>query len=292
MHPDDWYLTQDIDDFLARAGRFLRAEPALRTVQLTVTENLRTRGPQVYGDDPPEFGVLEREGAVRASFFRTPPYWLNLTTLTAEEADALAARLAALGRSLPGVSADRDTAAAFAAAWQRRTGATATVRQRQRLYRLGTLTVPRPVPPGRPRTAGDGDREQLVRWYEEFTKAVGDVAVRDGSDWADARIARRDLTFWETPDGTPVAMAGLSPRVAGQVRVVAVYTPPHLRGRGYAGAAVAEVSRAALAAGVDDVLLFTDLANPTSNGLYQRIGYRPLADFDVYGFAADPSRPQ
>lgn len=62
--------------------------------------------------------------------------------------------------------------------------------------------------------------------------------------------------------------------------------PAHLRGRGYAGAATAEVSRAALASGADEVLLFTDLANPTSNGLYQRIGYRPVADFATYEFTA------
>jgi predicted GNAT family acetyltransferase len=80
-------------------------------------------------------------------------------------------------------------------------------------------------------------------------------------------------------------MAGATPLIAGQIRVAPVYTPAPLRGRGYAGAATTEVSRAALAAGADEVLLFTDLANPTSNGLYQRIGYRPVADFAVYDFA-------
>jgi predicted GNAT family acetyltransferase len=285
MRTDDWHLTQDIDDFLTRAGSFLRSQPALHAVPLTVTETLRTRGRHVYGDGVPEFGVLERDGTVRASFFRTPPHWLNLTSLKAEEADALAARLAALGQRLPGVSADRDTAAAFTEAWQRHMGATATLRQRQRLYRLGTLTVPGPVPPGGPRTAGEADRAQLIRWHEEFTEAMGMGTVRDADDWADARIEEGGITFWETPDGTPVAMAGRTPDVAGQIRVAPVYTPPHLRGHGYAGAATAEVSRAALAAGAQEVLLFTDLANATSNGLYQRIGYRAVADFEVYDFS-------
>jgi predicted GNAT family acetyltransferase len=279
-----WHLTPDLDDFLARAGAFLRSRPALHTVPLTVTETLRTRGRGVYGDGAPEFGVLERDGAVRATFFRTPPHWLNLTALAPEDADSLAARLAALGRGLPGVNADSDTAAAFAAAWQRHTGAPAALRQRQRLYRLGTLTAPGPVPPGRPRIAVASDRERLRRWHDEFSESVGLGTVRDSAEWADARIDSGTITFWETPDGTPVAMAGTSPRVAGQVRVTTVYTPPHLRGHGYAGAATAEISRAALAAGADEVLLFTDLSNPTSNGLYQRIGYRPVADFAVYDF--------
>ncbi|MEU0189971.1 GNAT family N-acetyltransferase [Streptomyces afghaniensis] len=290
MRTDDWHLTRDLDTFLTRADAFLRSRPDLHTVPLTVTETLRTRGRHVYGDEIPEFGVLEQDGTVRATYFRTPPHRLNLTVLTAGETDALAARLAALGQHLPGVQADRDTATAFAAAWQRHTGATATLRQRQRLYRLGTLAVPRPVPPGRPRIAGEADREQLIRWHEEFSASLGMGAVRDAAEWADARIEQGGITFWETPDGTPAAMAGTTPEVAGQVRVASVYTPPHLRGRGYAGAATAEVSRAALAAGAQEVLLFTDLSNPTSNGLYQRIGYRPVADFAVYDFTGPTGR--
>ncbi|GAA2242447.1 GNAT family N-acetyltransferase [Streptomyces indiaensis] len=285
-----WHLTHDLDDFLARAGAFLRSRPAPHTVPLTVTETLRTRGRSVYGDGAPEFGVLERDGEVRAAFFRTPPHWLNLTAVTPQEADTLAARLAALGRRPPGVHADSGTAAAFAEAWQRHTAAPVALRQRQRLYRLGTLTAPGPVPPGRPRVAVASDRELLRRWHDEFSASVGLGTVRGSAEWADARIDSGTITFWETPDGTPVAMAGTSPRVAGQVRVTTVYTPPGLRGRGYAGAATTEVSRAARAAGAAEVLLFTDLSNPTSNGLYQRIGYRPVADFAVYDFTwASPS---
>ncbi|MEU9570042.1 GNAT family N-acetyltransferase [Streptomyces massasporeus] len=281
---DGWHLTHGLDEFLTRAGAFLRSRPALHTVPLTVTETLRTHGRSVYGDGEPEFGVLERAGEVRAAFFRAPPHWLNLTAVTPEDADVLAARLAALGRRLPGVNAECDTAAAFAGAWRRHTGAPAVLRQRQRLYRLGTLTEPGPLPPGGPRIAVEADRELLRRWHDEFSESVGLGTVRDSAEWADARIADGGITLWETPDGTPVAMAGTGPQVAGQVRVASVYTPPHFRRRGYAGAATAEVSRAALASGAAEVLLFTDLDNPTSNGLYQRIGYRPVADFDVHDF--------
>ncbi|NDZ98825.1 GNAT family N-acetyltransferase, partial [Streptomyces sp. SID10116] len=79
---------------------------------------------------------------------------------------------------------------------------------------------------------------------------------------------------------------GATPRIAGQVRVAPVYTPADLRGRGYGGAATAAVTRAALDAGAAQVLLFTDLANPTSNRLYQRLGYRPVADFAQWDFTA------
>ncbi|MFI1165824.1 GNAT family N-acetyltransferase [Streptomyces sp. NPDC020801] len=285
MTHDNWYLIGDLDEFLSRAGEFLRSRPARHTVHLTVTENLRSRGGRVYGDGAPEFGVLEEVGAVRAAFFRTPPHPLVSTPLTEAEADALAGRLAGAGRALSGVNAEHDTAAAFAAAWRRHTGAEAAVHKRLRLYRLGELSVPQPVPPGRARVAGAEDQERLARWYGEFCADVGETVVRNPADWADERVERGDVRFWELPDGTPVAMAGTSPKVAGQIRVVAVYTPAGLRGRGYAGAVTTEVTRAALAAGAEEVLLFTDLANPTSNGLYQRIGYRPVSDFAVHGFA-------
>jgi predicted GNAT family acetyltransferase len=71
---------------------------------------------------------------------------------------------------------------------------------------------------------------------------------------------------------------------AGQVRVGPVYTPRQHRGRGYGGAATWTVSQAARDAGVSQVLLFTDLANPVSNALYQRLGYQPVADRLVLAF--------
>ena len=286
MRPEDWYFIDDLDAFLARAGEFLRSRPALHTVPLTVTEGLRTRGLGQYGSEAPYFGVLESEGEVRAAYLRTPPYPLNVTPLTPEEADSLAAHLAGLGRPVPGVIGERSTIDAVARSWEEHTGATATLHLRQRLYRLSTLTVPQPVPEGKPRVAGEADREQLVLWYGEFMEAIGESGAERAEGWADARISYGGTTFWEDADGTPVAMAGVTPMVAGQVRVAPVYTPAHLRGRGYAGAVTAEVSRAALTAGAAEVLLFTDLANPTSNALYQRIGYRAVADFGVYDFTA------
>ncbi|MET8447905.1 GNAT family N-acetyltransferase [Streptomyces sp. NPDC005209] len=85
---------------------------------------------------------------------------------------------------------------------------------------------------------------------------------------AEASVFGKRYTYWETPDGTPVSMAGVNPLVGGQVRVDPVYTPTHLRDRGYATAVTGEVSRAALDAGAKEVVLFTNPANPTSNALY------------------------
>ncbi|MFI8243636.1 GNAT family N-acetyltransferase [Streptomyces sp. NPDC085866] len=285
MRPDDWHLTEGIDGFLARAGDFLRSRPALHNTPLTTIERLRRGGTGAYGAEATLFGHLEHSGEVRAIFYRLATRRLTLTPLSPEQADTLAAHLADLGHSFSGVTADHDTAAAFAEAWHRRTG-TAPVRDwRGRLYRLGTLTPPEPRPDGRGRVLGAQDHEQLVQWCNEFAADVGEAPTLDTESFARSRFADKHFTFWETPDGTPVSMAGSTSMVGGMIRVDPVYTPAHLRGRGYAGAVTVEVTRAALTAGATDVVLFTNPDNATSNALYQRIGYVPVTYFTGYNLS-------
>ncbi|KES03747.1 acetyltransferase [Streptomyces toyocaensis] len=288
MLPDRWQLTHDVDDFLDRAGDFLRSRPALHNTALTDIEKLRGRGADTPGAEAAAFGHLESEGEVRAIFYRTPRGRLGLTPLSASQADHLAAHLTELGCSPAHVIADHDTATVFAEAWQQHAGAASELFWRTHLYRLGTLTPPQPRPEGQGRIAGGKDREHVVRWCREFCVDVGEqpsLDLIDSGSWSDSRFGDRHFTFWDTPDGTPVSMAAATSMVGGMIRVDPVYTPAHLRGRGYAGAVTAEVSRAALAAGATDVVLFTDPANPTSNALYQRIGYVHLADFAGYRFS-------
>ncbi|MGW6060135.1 GNAT family N-acetyltransferase [Streptomyces sp. NPDC055189] len=281
-----WQLTPDLEQFLAGAAKFLHSDPVTHTVLLSACETLRTHGLHVYGDGVPHFGIRAAgDGVVEGVFMWTPPHRLALSPLADRAAaDDLAALLSDAGEKLTGVGGERDTAEAFARAWQRHTGATAEVAVHDRLYGLGTLTPPDPAPEGAARVATEADRELLMRWHHEFGEALGAPRAMISGTWADTRIAYGGITLWETPDGTPVAMSGRTRRVGGQVRVAPVYTPAAHRGRGYAGAATVEVCRAALAEGADEVLLFADSANPTSTGLYQRIGFRPVRDFAQYDF--------
>ncbi len=153
----------------------------------------------------------------------------------------------------------------------------------ERLFRLGEVTEPGPLPAGAARLATAADVPLLTGWFETFASFVGepqrDFHVAD-------RVADGRVLLWQDEAGRPVSMVGWSGRVAGQVRVAPVYTPAELRGRGYAGAVVAQASRELRRSGSEQVLLFTDLANPTSNALYRRIGYRPIADHTVVEFTA------
>jgi GNAT superfamily N-acetyltransferase len=272
-----WFTTEDLDEYLAAAESFLRLRPAENTVPLTVAATLRAQGTQAYGEAVPLFGWWRSaDGGVDGAFLHTPPYPVLLTRLPRLAVEPLAEALFALGRPLPGINAAVDAAEAFAAAWQPRTGAAWRVHMRQRLYRLHELVPPSPAPPGAARVPGTADKALLLAWFEAFAREIGDPA-QDLETTVDDRIGYGGLTLWEE-EGSPVSVAGLTRQVAGMVRVGPVYTPPELRRRGFASAVTAAASRIALDAGAGEVLLFTDLANPTSNALYQRLGYRAVED--------------
>ncbi|MYQ36862.1 Predicted acetyltransferase [Streptomyces sp. LamerLS-316] len=262
-----WTFTDDVGRFLDAAGASLAARPAENTLLLTVTATLRASGPHAYGTEPPVLGWWRgADGEVAGALVRTPPFLPILGTVDPEALGPLADALA-----LPGINADRDTARALAARWPRH-----RVDEEHRLYRLGTLVPPSPAPAGAPRTATAADRALLVGWIRAFGEQTGQSGDR-AERIVDDRTAHGGLTLWEA-DGVPVSLAGVSRRVAGTVRVANVYTPPEHRGRGYAAAVTAEVSRVAREDGAREVLLFTDLANPTSNGVYRRIGYEAVSD--------------
>jgi len=290
--PDDggmpWSVSEDLDEFDRAAGPFLAARPTQNTVALTIAQTLHAEGPRAFGGAP-LFGWWQPPGGpVAGACVQTPPYPLLIAGEPPGDAvRELADRLAAAGRPLPGVNSAEATASQFAQQWGLRTGAAASVYQRSRLYRLAGLVDPEPAPAGRARVAGAADRDLLIGWWQAFGREAGSLADGDSGRMVDSRLGHGGITLWED-GGRPVSMAALNRPAAGATRVGPVYTPPDLRGRGYASAVTAAVSRAALAAGAREVVLFTDLANPTSNALYQRLGYQPVEDRVILSFAPDP----
>ncbi|MFJ4711430.1 GNAT family N-acetyltransferase [Streptomyces sp. NPDC088785] len=279
-----WELLTDPAEFDRAAGPYLCADRALHTVQLSVTAGLLLGEPRFAGTRA-RFGVWrDAAGRVAGTFLWTPPHTLYVSPLDEAAAGAL---VAALDGSFPaGVGGTAEGAAAVARAWaRRRPGAVVERQLAQRLHRLGTLTPPRPGPGGRARVAGAADRELLVRWVLGFHADIGEEADAGHVERVvEGRLSYGGLTLWETPDGTPVSLAGVQRRTAGLVRVGPVYTPGEWRGRGFAAAVTAEVSRRAVEEGADEVVLFTDLSNATSNALYRRLGYRPRHDFTTWTF--------
>jgi hypothetical protein len=258
-----WMLSPDVARYLASAGVFLRSRPAEHSVLLTVAEAVRIGGPAAFGDDQPLFGWYVRDGgAVTAACLHTPPYPVALTAMPDPVAAALAWTLAGNGRAVTAVGGPPGPAQAFAAEWQQQTGQPARVGRRERLYRLGELVPPAPAPAGQARVATGADIALLLAWLTAFHEEADPAGGAVRRAMVDERIGYGGLTVWETGDG-PVSLAGRTRAVAGQARIGPVTTA---------------VSQQALAAGVAEVLLYTDLANPTSNALYQRLGYQPVTD--------------
>jgi GNAT superfamily N-acetyltransferase len=284
-----WETTREAAEFLEMAGSFLRAERARNTVLLTVAEAARANpgrytgaaagagnGDRADANSLPLFGWWTTDGVIGGAFLHTPPFPVLLTAVPAAAAAELAAKTLA-GRPIAGVNAYDEVATPFAAAWVDGTGGQVAVHRRMRLYRLAELVWPDPLPAGAPRVARTDDAAMLTDWVTAFATEVREAEGGDHAAEVRERLRHGGFTLWETGEG-PVCVAGSTRQVASMVRIGPVYTPPQWRGRGYASAVTAEVSGAALAAGADEVLLYTDIANPVSNSIYQRIGYQQVED--------------
>lgn len=276
----DWTLSYDLDEFMAAAGGFLRDDPARNTVALTVTGDMRVQSPERRKGTL--FGWWPAGGHVEGAFLWTPSYPPLLSAMPERAARDLADVLAGREARLPGVSGSHAATEVFADEWKRRTGTASRVAMHQRLYRLGELEVPDPLPDGTARTANRDERPLMLQWATAFWQEVEENGPVNTA-MLDARLETGRIALWEA-GGQPVAMAWWSPVVAGMSRVSVVYTPPEHRRRGYGAAATTKATRSAMEEGATDVVLFTDLANPTSNAVYHRLGYRPVEDRMVLAF--------
>ena len=210
-----WALTEDLAEYIATAGEFLRSRPVRHTIQLSVVQTLLARGGFAFGETAPLFGWWRApDGEITAALLHTPPYPVLLTPLPGEAAQPLAEALLARGRPLPGVNAEQSAAAAFAAAWSALTGASAHLARRSRLFRLGQLKPPAPLPPGAPRVAAAADRTLLESWLVAFGEEINDVQ-RDPAEVIADRVSYGGLTLWEVRTARPSRWPGSTGRPTG-----------------------------------------------------------------------------
>jgi predicted GNAT family acetyltransferase len=197
--------------------------------------------------------------------------------------DLVSAMLEA-GRRPTGLNGARRVSEPFAQAWRDVAGAQLAVRRDLHAFELRVVRRPA-TPPGSFRTAADGDVALLERWAVAFAEAIDEpMSPADASQRVARLLSNDDLVVWER-DGEVVSMAAVVRRTPWSSSVAFVYSPPALRGRGYASAVVAELSQRELDAGQTWCSLFTDAANPTSNHIYAEIGYRPRCDFRHFTLA-------
>jgi GNAT superfamily N-acetyltransferase len=224
------------------------------------------------------FEDASRDAPVLGVALRTPPH--NLVLSLPFPAGVLAALLAdTAGTALPGVVGPVAEAEAFASGWREQTRGTSATTMRLGVYALDQVIPATPVP-GRLRPALPGDAGFAQEWLRAFH-----LEVTPHMTPPSGAVDLRGHYFWEV-EGAPVTSVCALPATPQGAVINAVYTPPALRRRGYATATVAAASAAMLREGCRLCFLFTDLANSTSNGIYQRIGYRYVGEFRQIGFTS------
>jgi GNAT superfamily N-acetyltransferase len=273
-------LTRNATEFAARAQQFVEARVE-RSVLATVLVGAQ-RG--YFGDGLFAAG-LDADGRVVAAAMRTPPWPMVVSELDDADADELISAWRGYDPDLPGVTGLAASAQAVAEAWERATGGSWAVDRREALHVLDELRDPPRPAGGRLRQARAEERDMLIEWERAFAHEAG-LIVDNAERLLDARLGYEGVYLWD--DGGPVCEVGNAPPVAGVVRLGPVYTPPELRGRGYASSAMAARSRLAIESRLR-CTLFTDLANPTSNKIYADVGYRPVADWNEISFRGSPT---
>ena len=188
--------------------------------------------------------------------------------------------------NIPGITSEKRLAEYFAAEYTARYGLTYKVYMDQRIYEL-TEVNPEVKQFGKVRLLEEKDMSFFPYWIEAFiaSNVYGNTKMsipQDASAYA-YRLSTRNIYILED-NGIPVSMAGFTRRLPSAVGIAYVYTPPYFRRRGYASSCVAQLSQMVLDKGFKRCVLYTDLANPTSNSIYQKIGYRAICDSLMLSF--------
>lgn len=275
-------LYEDAQAFLQVVGVMLYARETINNLILGISERL-VEDPGAYKN--PFFATLTGDdGEVKLAAVMTPPH--NIVLAGGENFELgiplLISYLQGNKISVPGVIGPVQIAECFVEVWKRMVKQSNQINMRQRVYELRAVHMP-PMPPGHFRVAEARDVPKITEWFQVFEEeALGEISSQDLEKTKNL-VSAGDVFVWEQ-DGEIVSMAMKTLPIANSITISGVYTPPEHRRQGYATALVARLSQHLLDLGYQFVNLFTDLNNPTSNGIYMKIGYHPVCDFRMYKF--------
>jgi GNAT superfamily N-acetyltransferase len=244
--------------------------------------------PNAFGSQP-FYAAVEFKEDIALACLMTPPYKLQLVgpeRVSMEALELVGSALRDGDWPVPAVLARKDIAFAFAEIWSRMTGVSGEEGMKQRIYELREVN-PIPLPGGHIRPAETDDLDLVMGWAHAFHwECFGGSEPDRTEEYTAEKVRNGSLFLWVDED--PVSMAArLRPTPHGE-SISYVYTPKELRRKGYASAVVAALARRILEDGKQFCSLYTDLANPTSNSIYQSIGFAPVADVIDIRFLQSP----
>jgi GNAT superfamily N-acetyltransferase len=260
--------------FLSRAAGFLLHEEAAHNLIIGIGRRLAAG--QRVGHGPPLYAAVGDRGQVVGAALWTPPWRLVVSLMPKGAALALADAVHAWGLRPSGAVGPVDSARPLCDRLASLWGAQTRLTRSMRAFELREVS-PAPPTPGLCRRADSTETALVAEWYAAFW---ADAQLNDPTDPREAGAAavREGRVFlWD--HGGPASLASIGRTTPGGASLGPVYTPAGRRRHGYATALVAAVSETLLGDGHRFCCLFTDLANPISNAIYPRIGYRPVCDF-------------
>jgi uncharacterized protein len=273
-------------DFLQAARADLERHEAVNNLVLGICGQLVDH-PERFSS-PPVLKTVEEDGNRFLTAIMTPPHNLIVSgsTVSPDGINLLVETLIRERTTIPGVIGPVDIARAIAVRWAEAARRRYTASQKLRMYELKEVLAPQPGR-GKLRAAGAAELELVTRWWcEARMEMFGKSDAEEDRRAAQFRTEAGDVFLWE--DDEPVSMACRTRPTRKGIGVGMVFTPPLMRNRGFATACVGELSRALLRSGWDFCTLYADLMNPVSNSIYQKIGYRPIGDFEEYEFTEKP----
>ena len=272
----EWIEWKDPNHFSEHVMSTLLKEEAKHSLMIGVLNNVIQGVYETFH----QFTV-EEEGELLAILQVTPPHPLHYIVVDSERADELPSFIIPhlLEADIPftEVVSERKQAERFAKAWQEVTSGSSELFMSQGLYRLDDVKDIE-MAKGHMREATVADQAQLEAWYSAFEAESGlrSSPPEKVTKAVQTMLERNEAVFWEV-DGQVVSCAKRARPTENGITVSFVYTSPDSRGRGYARSLVADLSRQLLET-KSFCVLYTDLLNPTSNKIYQEVGYEQIMD--------------
>ena len=277
-----------VEEFLRHAGPLLYQDEPTNSLMLGLC-GIYLRSKE-QGKLPPILVRVELGGRTVSAAMQTPPMNLVVTYADLSQVQCIANYLCEIKAQFPGVVGPKEAAELFADFWSQLSGKNAKLGMGQKIYKIEKVKIPEVE--GSLCWAQPQEADLVARWLFEFSEESLPIVERkslaERRVHAAKAIENRMVYLWVV-DKKPVSVAHISRPTQNGISLGAVYTPKPLRKKGYASAVVAHLSQTMLDTGKKFCVLYTDIANPTSNKIYQDIGYREVSDSKHFLFEAQLS---